>query len=86
MEDLEERRADEDLLWDEVRAARGRQKGKRRGAEQIDGGGGGDPWKVLEKRRKDTRRRGLLDVVKEPPVLDRVGMERVKMKVKPGLE
>lgn len=63
-----ERRGEEDLLWDGVRAERAKKKGKKRkGAKAIDDD---DPWAKLEKqRRAETKQKDIRDVVQAPPVL-----------------
>lgn len=62
---------EEDLLWDPVRAARVDRKGKKKNSKkgkEVD-----DPWKELEKkRREETRQKSLQDVVKAPPELKKV--------------
>lgn len=56
-----EKLEEEKLLWDNVKLGKKRKKG----AKVIDD----DPWKELEKKRRDTKQKNVRDVVEAPPVL-----------------
>lgn len=53
---------EEKLLWDGVKTGKKRKKG----AKSMDDD---DPWKELEKKRRDTKQKNPRDVVEAPPVL-----------------
>lgn len=70
-EELEDTKEEEDLLWAGVRSARNSRKGNKR--RLLLGKDEDDPWKELEKkRREETKQKNLQDVVKAPPVLKKV--------------
>lgn len=52
---------EEKLLWDSVKTGKKRKKG----AKALDD----DPWKELEKKRRDTKQKNPRDVVQAPPTL-----------------
>lgn len=56
-----EKLEEEKLLWDNVKVGKKRKKG----AKAIDD----DPWKELEKKRRDTKQKNVRDVVEAPPTL-----------------
>lgn len=75
-DERDEQREEHDLLWASVRSARDMRKGKKkkRAAKGVNGGiDDDDPWKELEKRRREeTKQKNLQDVVKAPPVLKKI--------------
>lgn len=62
LDELEEEREEQGLLWSIER----KKKRKGKGPAQDDDG---DPWKVLETSRADAKQRSLQDVVQAPPQL-----------------
>lgn len=52
---------EEKLLWDNVKVGKKRKKG----AKAVDD----DPWKELEKKRRDAKQKHVRDVVEAPPTL-----------------
>ena len=70
LEEGEDKREEESLLWDGVEGARYARKGKRRKGGEDDG----DIWKVLDRKEASMKERGLTagDAVQEPPKLGRI--------------
>ncbi len=68
--DEEDQEEEETLLWAGVEAVKRKKKGKVKGS--ASGVDDEDPWKVLDRKRKDTQQKNLQDVVVAPPVLPRV--------------
>ena len=64
-DDLEDQKEEDNLLWSGIGSGK-RKKGKLKDV------GDEDPWKELEKKRKDTKQKSLQDVVVAPPVLGKV--------------
>ena len=71
MDEWEEEREEQGVLWNGVGSSGKRRKGpkNRRVAEEGGAGDEEDPWKALEKSRADTKQRNLQDVVQAPPQL-----------------
>ena len=89
MDELEDQREEDGLLWNGGLTTKAKKKNKKgRTVSGFGGGGGGgpdggededdDPWKALEKSRAETRQRNLQDVVQAPPVLKQVKSSRFK--------
>ena len=69
-EELEDRREEESLLWLGVGNGK-RKKGRRKNDGNVPVGDDDDPWKQLERKRREqgVQQRNLQDVVQAPPVL-----------------
>jgi hypothetical protein len=70
MEEREDEREEQDLLWDGMKAGKGRKK--RKGGWGVAEGEDEDPWAELEKKRQESKQKNLQDVVQAPPELKKV--------------
>lgn len=72
-DELEDQKEEENLLWAGVKAASTARKGKKKRGGASKANADDDPWRELEKkRREETKQKSLQDVVKAPPVLKKV--------------
>jgi hypothetical protein len=76
MDELEDEREEQDLLWNGV-GSKASKKKKKQKKSRVGGHGGDDdddedPWKALEKSRAEAKQRNLQDVVQAPPQLKKV--------------